>query len=144
MLPHEPTWATVGLFSAGSVAIGAFATASIITALNRRNARTIEPQAKRQKLTPPSPEKPQSAEPAIQDAAADVDQIAAPAQPREVEVPEPTPAAAEPADDAPETPDAEAHAVAYSDSVVDLQKLQELEQRVRFLLPYTVRQWQSI
>eukprot|EP00878_Enallax_costatus_P006033 GHUV01006329.1.p1 GENE.GHUV01006329.1~~GHUV01006329.1.p1 ORF type:complete len:413 (+),score=127.10 GHUV01006329.1:2162-3400(+) len=130
MLPHEPTWATVGLFSAGSVAIGAIATASIITALNRRNARAQEPQAKRQKLTPPSPEKPEPEEPVVHDAAAEVDQAVAADLPQAVEVPKPAPTAAEAAEDAPGTPDAEPHAVAHSDSVVDLQKLQELEQRV--------------
>lgn len=129
MLPQEPTWATVGLFSAGSVALGAIATASIINALNRRSSRSVEPQAKRQKLAPPSPEKSPPPELAVQDAAVDADQDAAAA---ELQAEEPPAPAAEPSDEAPGTPEAEPHSVPHSDSVVDLQKLQELEQRVSF------------
>jgi hypothetical protein len=127
MLPHEPTWATVWSFSAGSVALGAIATASILNALNRRGNRSPDtPTAKRQKLAPPSPEKP-----------AEQDKQAADAAPEQQQDQEPPPAsavAAEGAEDAPATPDAEAgaepHGMPHTDSMVDLQKLQELEQRV--------------
>lgn len=132
MLPHEPTWATVWSFSAGSVALGAIATASIINALSRRGNRSSDtPRAKRQKLAPPSPEKPEQQAKAA--AAADDD---APEQQQDQQLPVAAPAAAEAAaDDAPVTPDAEAsgepHGMPHTDSMVDLQKLQELEQRVR-------------
>eukprot|EP00775_Hariotina_reticulata_P009811 gene9811-9969_t len=134
MLPHEPTWATVGLFSAGSVALGAIATASILNAWNRGRAHS-EPQAKRQKLSLSLPH-----------TSSVTDHYKAPAD--EVPATDTTPAAdasqLQDADDqkqivvadCPATPDAggssptaTAH-LPNPDSMVDLQKLQELEQRV--------------
>lgn len=136
MLPHEPTWATVGLFSAGSVALGALATASILNALSWGRARS-QPQAKRQKLAPPSPNTP-----TMDDhyKAASAELLAAETQPALADanqLPD--------ADDQKQiadadclgTPDAEDSIPAATaclpnpDSMVDLQKLQELEQRVR-------------
>jgi hypothetical protein len=130
MLPHEPTWATVWSFSAGSVALGAIATASILNALNRRGNRSPDtPRAKRRKLAPPSPEKPAELDKQAADAGTE--------QQQDQELPPASPAAAEGAEDAPVTPDAEAgaelHGMPHNDSMgsmVDLQKLQELEQRV--------------
>ncbi|KAF6263448.1 hypothetical protein COO60DRAFT_411169 [Scenedesmus sp. NREL 46B-D3] len=127
MLPHEPTWATVWSFSAGSVALGAIATVSILNALTRRGRSPETPRAKRQKLAPPE----QSAEQHKQ--AAHV-ALVAPEQQQDQELPPAVTATAEAAADAPATPDAEAsaepHGMPHTDSLVDLQKLQELEQRV--------------
>lgn len=133
MLPHEPTWATVGLFSGASVALGAIATASIFSALNRRGTRSSEPTAKRQKLSPPSPGKPAN-QPDLQDEPP-VQQQQLPEDEGQQQDAGPAVAAeAVAAADAPSTPDAdtsEPHGLPHPDSVVDLQKLQELEQRVR-------------
>lgn len=130
MLPHEPTWATVWSFSAGSVAVGAIATVSILNALSWLGNRSPDtPMAKRQKLAPPSPEKPAEQDKHAADDAQD--------QQQDQGLPPASPAAAETADDALATPDAEAavepHGMPQSDSIVDLQKLQELEQRVSCL-----------
>lgn len=131
----QPSWELLGLVSAGSAALGAIATAGIINAFSRRRCRDSEPSAKRQKLSPPSPVR-VPAEQAPADAAA-----AEGAPDRELSFAAEA-GAAEAADaanqrqdeDAPGTPEAEASAQGHlpqPDSVVDLQKLQELEQRVR-------------
>lgn len=130
-LQMQPSWELLGLFSAGSAALGAIATAGILNAFNRRKPRDTEPNAKRQKLSPPSPAK--------------LEQTAAPAagesEQQDVELPDrqlsfqaATPTADQPDEDAPGTPEAEVSGgnhMPQNDSVVDLQKLQELEQRVR-------------
>jgi len=131
-LQMQPSWELLGLFSAGSAALGAIATAGILNAFNRRKprARDTEPNAKRQKLSPPSPAK--------------LEQTAAPAagesEQQDVELPDrqlsfqaAEPTADQPDEDAPGTPEAEVSGnhMPQNDSVVDLQKLQELEQRVR-------------
>jgi hypothetical protein len=136
----QPSWELLGLFSAGSAALGAIATAGIINALNRRRLRDSEPLAKRQKLSPPSPIKGQQAAPATAAAATNgqAEQVAPDADGADRQ---PSLTARGPAEqhdeDAPGTPEADVSAQGHmpqNDSVVDLQKLQELEQRVGFLL----------
>jgi hypothetical protein len=132
----QPSWELLGLFSAGSAALGAIATAGIINAFSRKKSRDSEPSAKRQKLSPPSPLRiPAEQTPA--DAAAEAQgeapdrELSFAAEAAEAEA-----AAANQQrqdEDAPGTPEAEASAQGHmpqTDSVVDLQKLQELEQRV--------------
>ena len=134
----QPSWELLGLFSAGSAALGAIATAGILNAFGRRKGRDSEPSAKRQKLSPPSPVKTQQQAEAATAQLADDDAVLD----RELSlshaaVTEAATAAAatqQQEQDAPGTPDAEASGAGHmpqNDSVVDLQKLQELEQRVR-------------
>mgnify|MGYP001806991229 CR=1 FL=1 len=126
----QPSWELLGLFSAGSAALGAIATAGIINAFNRRKGRDSEPSAKRQKLSPPSPVKVQQAEAA---AAATAEQEEEQLN-RELSLSQAADAANQQEQDAPGTPEAEVSGAGHipqNDSVVDLQKLQELEQRVR-------------
>jgi hypothetical protein len=147
----QPTWELLGLFSAGSAALGAIATAGLINALNRRRSRDAEPEAKRQKMYVPSPVKSPDSPLAAGTAAAaagtaagldagDTGQQAHAMLNQELsfhqpaEVPEQQQQQQQPDEDAPGTPDAEASGAGpmpQNDSVVDLQKLQELEQRVR-------------
>jgi hypothetical protein len=135
----QPSWELLGLFSAGSAALGAIATAGIINAINRRKSRDSEPSAKRQKLSPPSPARPeqQAATAAQQELAGGVPADREPSFQADLAAAAetaPEAAAVEQHDeDAAGTPEAEVSGAGHipqTDSVVDLQKLQELEQRV--------------
>jgi hypothetical protein len=133
----QPSWELLGLFSAGSAALGAIATAGIINAFNRRRSRDSEPLAKRQKLSPPSPIKAEQAAPAAAAIEGQAEQLAADTGGADRQHSLTAGGPAEQHDeDAPGTPEAEVSAQGHmpqNDSVVDLQKLQELEQRVSFL-----------
>jgi hypothetical protein len=133
----QPSWELLGLFSAGSAALGAIATAGIINAFNRRKGRDSEPSAKRRKLSPPSPVKVQAEAAAAATADQEEEQLdreLSLSQAAAADANADADAANQQEQDAPGTPEAEVSGAGHmpqNDSVVDLQKLQELEQRVR-------------